>query len=65
MTYQVDDCVVVVLLRPQPGRQLEVVALVQCVEAEVGLDDLRRDADCSAELLPTNQTLVFTSRDQW
>ena len=50
-THQVDDGVVVILLRAQPGCQLEVVALVQGVEAEVGLDHLGRDADCSAELL--------------
>ena len=53
-----------ILLRPKPGCQLEVVALVQGVKAEVGLDHLRCDADCSAELLVTNNMLVFRSRDQ-
>ena len=53
-----------IFLRPQPGSQLEVVALVQGVKAEVGLDHLGRDADCGAELLQTNQKLVLRSRDQ-
>ena len=42
---EVDDGVVVVLLGPQPGRQLEVVTRVQRIEAEAVLDNLGGDAD--------------------
>ena len=46
----VDHSVVVILLGTQPGRQLEVVAGLQSVDAEVTLDQLRGDGHGGPEL---------------
>ena len=54
----VDDGVVVVLLRPEPGCQLEVVAWLQSVDAEVALDQLRSDGHGRAELRETVDQLL-------
>ena len=54
----VDHRVVVILLGPQPGAQLEVVAGVQGVEAEVGLDEVRGDGDGGAEVGETEDQLL-------
>ena len=54
----VDHRVVVVLLGTQPGAQLEVVAGVQGVVAEAGLDEVRGDGDGGAEVGETEDQFL-------